>query len=103
MGVIVQFSNKAKQDNDYVDKCLDIATCKAHIREPLAALLRAAYDDNYAVFRAVADEFFANRDALVDSAWGFHSLLKTEVEEAGNEYPTTLRAPKGYDWVHTED
>jgi hypothetical protein len=99
VGKIVQFSNKTKQDNDYLDSCLNLATYSKTTAEPIAALLRAAYDDDRALFMAIAEGIFANREAIVDCAWRFHNMLKTG---ANYEYTKTLRPPKGYDWVHTE-
>jgi hypothetical protein len=100
MGKIVQFSNKTKQDNDYLDTCLNVATYSNPTAQSIAALLRAAYDDDRELFMAIAEGIFANREALVYCAWSFHNMLKTG---ANYEYTETLRPPKGYDWVHTEE
>lgn len=96
MGNIVSFANTVKEQNDYLDSCINLALCCSIHKERIRKLLRAAYDDDYGQFKKAAEVIFAQRDELVSSASSFHELLKSE---RGPDYDKYLRLPKDYEWV----
>lgn len=106
MSNLVEFRPRKREEDAYLLETLASAittTVPYALKDTFTKIALAMYDEDKAAFTAAADELFSRRDALVDRASGRHGSYKKEAEEAGNEYPHTLRPPKGYEWVPIED
>ena len=105
MSNVVEFRPKKREEDAYLLKILHSEAGMLSYREKdiLLKMTLAMYDEDRAAFNTAADELYNTRDAFVSDVYASHITFKKEAEEAGNDYPHTLRPPKGYEWTPVEE
>lgn len=105
MSNLIPFPVKNRAEDEYLLKMLGFASgmLRQYLPEIMLGLTLALYDEDRAAFDKAADQLFASRDLIVSRVSGSHYAHLNEAKELGNDYPHTLRPPKGYVWTYPDE